>query len=93
MTINDVLNRYGYTRRMLSERFGIPYPTVIKWCFPTDNPNHRDCPKYIISMIDVILSTESARQFAVINNILNQKIAEANRDDLAEDEIINNRFL
>lgn len=58
ITILDVMSRYGMNRTAIAKRFGIPYQTVQKWCFPKDNPNHRECPEYIIKMIDEILSKE-----------------------------------
>ena len=58
MTINDILQEYKLSKRELSEEFGIPYSTLLKWCFDTDNPNYRKCPDYIVNMINTILEAK-----------------------------------
>ena len=59
MTVNDILKKHNLTRKELSEKFGIPYATVQKWCWEPGNPNYRKCPDYVVRMIAYILEFEN----------------------------------
>lgn len=54
MTIKELMQKYGMSIKDISDRFDIPYRTVQNWC--TDSKSHRECPKYIVKMMDEILS-------------------------------------
>lgn len=51
MTIQMIKEKYNMTLKQISDRFDIPYRTVQNW-----NAGVRECPKYIIKMMDEILS-------------------------------------
>lgn len=51
MEIKDIKNKYRMSLKEISERFGIPYRTVQNW-----NAGVRECPEYVIRMMDEILS-------------------------------------
>lgn len=51
--IKDLMSRYGLNIKKLSERFCIPYRTVQNWV-----GGQRECPSYLIKMMDEILSKE-----------------------------------
>lgn len=51
--MKNVMNKYGYNIKMISERFNIPYRTVQNW-----TSGQRECPKYIVEMVETILANE-----------------------------------
>lgn len=51
--IKMVMAQYGYNQKRLSERFSIPYRTIQNWV-----GGQRECPDYIIGMMDEILAKE-----------------------------------
>lgn len=51
--IKMVMAQYGYNQKRLSERFSIPYRTIQNWV-----GGQRECPDYIIRMMDEILSKD-----------------------------------
>lgn len=51
--VKMVMSQYGYNIKGLSERFLIPYRTVQNWV-----GGQRECPDYVIRMMDEILSKE-----------------------------------
>lgn len=51
--VKEVMSRYGLNMKKLSERFCIPYRTVQNWV-----GGQRECPSYIIRMMNEILSKE-----------------------------------
>lgn len=53
MTIKELIKKYNYSIKGISERFGIPYRTVQNW-----SSGQRDCAEYIIKMMDEILAKE-----------------------------------
>lgn len=53
-SIKTIIKRYNMNVKQISDRFGIPYRTVQNW-----SAGYRECPAYIISMMDEILSKES----------------------------------
>lgn len=57
MTVEDILQKYGFTKKGLSERFGIPYRTIQNWT--SNTPSYRrECPEYVINMMEEILNRE-----------------------------------
>ena len=54
MTIKELMNKYRYNIKQLSDRFNIPYRTVQNWA-----SGQRECAEYIVKMMDEILSKES----------------------------------
>lgn len=46
MTINEMLERSGWTQKRFSDYFGIPYRTVQHW-----TAGSRECPDYVRSLI------------------------------------------
>ena len=59
MTFQGLLSKHGITLAQLSRRFEIPYRTVVNW--NSDGQNHRECPQYVINMMDEILSGNKER--------------------------------
>lgn len=53
MTVKDILKKYNITQKQLSERFEIPYRSIQNWV-----GGQRECPSYLIKMMDEILSKE-----------------------------------
>ena len=51
MNFNQLREKYGLTIKYISDRFNIPYRTVQNWA-----GGQRECPSYIIGMMDEILS-------------------------------------
>lgn len=56
MKIDEILTKYHISQTELATRFEIPLRSVQNWV--ADGNNHRDCPQYVINMIDEILSKE-----------------------------------
>lgn len=56
MEVNDLIKKYGVTKAELSRRFQIPYKTIQNWTASTKE--HRECPGYIVGMMDEILKQE-----------------------------------
>lgn len=54
MKFKDLTKVYGMSVKSISERFGIPYRTAQNW-----NSEQRECPDYVLRMIDEILENES----------------------------------
>lgn len=48
--MQDLMKKYNMTIKQISVRFDIPYRTVQNWA-----GEKRECPKYIIKMMDEIL--------------------------------------
>lgn len=61
MTVLELIEQHGMTRKDLSDKFGIPYTTVQKWCFPEDNQNYRKCPEYVVRMMSYIFELEKLK--------------------------------
>lgn len=59
-TIVGLMKKYEMTRKSLAERFGIPYRTIQNWSIEGDN--HRECPQYVVKMIDECLSHDKKHQ-------------------------------
>lgn len=57
-TIRDIMTKYHVTMAELSRRFDIPYRTIQGWAADEGKATARECPKYIIGMIDEILSRD-----------------------------------
>lgn len=57
MTIYELMDKYNISRSDLAKRFDIPYRTVQNWTI--EGYNHRECPQYIINMMDEILQRET----------------------------------
>lgn len=53
-TIKGIMSQYGYNIKRLSDRFEIPYRTVQNWA-----SGQRECPEYIVKMMDEILSKQT----------------------------------
>lgn len=55
--IKDLMSRHGMNIKKLHERFCIPYRTVQNWV-----GGQRECPSYIIKMMDEILEMERSKK-------------------------------
>lgn len=53
MTLKELRERSGMTRKQFVEYFGIPYRTVQSW-----ELGDRDCPEYLLSLIEYKLKHE-----------------------------------
>lgn len=56
MTVSELLQQQGMTRKELSDKFDIPYRTVQNWCM--DGSNGRKCPEYVVRMMAYIFELE-----------------------------------
>ena len=56
LTIDSIMREYGLTQTKLSKRFGIPYRTIQNWV--AVGVNHRECPDYILRMMNECLWRE-----------------------------------
>lgn len=52
LDIQYIKEKYGMSLKQISDRFDIPYRSVQNW-----NSNQRECPRYILKMMDEILET------------------------------------
>lgn len=60
MTIKELITKYRYNMKQLSDRFGIPYRTIQNWV-----GGQRECADYIINMMDEILEREDRNMIMV----------------------------
>ena len=57
MTFAELKEKHGFKLTELSARFEIPYKTVQSW-----NSAIRECPPYIITMMDELLTIDEQKQ-------------------------------
>lgn len=55
-----LLHKYEVSLTYLSKRFGIPYKTLQNW--KAVGKERRQCPSYVISMMDQLLSLDTDRK-------------------------------
>ena len=56
LTIEKLMRDHNITQTQLSKRFGIPYRTIQNW--KALGKNRRECPDYVLRMMNEILSKE-----------------------------------
>ena len=56
LTIEKLMRDHNITQTQLSKRFGIPYRTIQNW--KALGKNRRECPDYVLRMMNEILSNE-----------------------------------
>lgn len=54
--MRDLMSKYSLTIKQISDRFEIPYRTVQNWC--AKGENKRECPPYVLKMMEEILRNE-----------------------------------
>ena len=59
--ITRILKEYGYTQKALSEKLHIPQRTIENWASESST-NKRECPKYVLEMIEKILAIEKEKK-------------------------------
>lgn len=57
MTFLELREKHPMPLTRLGERFGIPYRTLQNW-----RSGDRDCPPYIITMMDELLTIDEQKQ-------------------------------
>lgn len=57
MTITELLDKHHISKADLARRFHIPYRTVQNWT--ASGSNKRECPPYIVSMMDELLERDN----------------------------------
>lgn len=56
-TFKEFAAKHEISLKEISDKFGIPYRTVQNWN-TVSGSNSRECPAYIINMMDIILTAE-----------------------------------
>lgn len=56
MTVKDIMEKYGLKQAELGRRFSIPVRSLQHWCSDPSKPDYRECPAYLIEMMDECLS-------------------------------------
>lgn len=70
MTIKELMDKYRYNIKQLSDRFNIPYRTVQNWA-----SGQRECADYIVGMMDEILRKEVRTMYTVGDiNLLSEEV-------------------
>lgn len=52
MTINEIIELTGLSCRAFAIKYKIPYRTVWNWSIGEDSPHHRDCPEYVLELLE-----------------------------------------
>ena len=58
MTIKELRLRSGMSRPKFAEYFGIPYRTVQSWELQGLSPEGRECPEYLLKLMEYKLHNE-----------------------------------
>lgn len=71
MTIKELMDKYRYNIKQLSDRFSIPYRTVQNWA-----SGQRECADYIVKMMDEILKKEGRKNMFIAGDVslLNEEV-------------------
>jgi DNA-binding transcriptional regulator YiaG len=59
MTIKELRERSGMTRQQFAEYFGIAYRTVQNWELGSESSNGRQCPEYLLALMEYKLRNEN----------------------------------
>lgn len=52
MTIKQIRAYSGLTQEAFSKKYNIPVSTIKGWEAPEENQRHRDCPDYVVNMLE-----------------------------------------
>lgn len=52
MTIKEIRTLSGLSQQKLADKYGIPYRSIQNWEAPNDSPSHRDCPEYLLKLLE-----------------------------------------
>lgn len=69
MTITEIRNMTGLSQVAFAEMYGMSRRTVENWEAEVGKPNHRECPKYVLSLLERAVSEDfpqNDRAFAYI---------------------------
>lgn len=61
MTVRDLLEKYGLTNTDLRNRFNIPDRSLRSWTGDPNSPSHRECPQYLVDMMDELLAIDKEK--------------------------------
>ena len=91
MTIKEMRALLGLSRAMFSEKYNIPKRTLQDW-----ELEKRKCPVYVHDLLERAVKDDSNMLSALENESIrtvSKKVMDLDKDDLTEQEIIDNRFL
>lgn len=52
MTIKEIRALTGLSQVKFAEKYGIPRRSVENWELDKDKPSHRECPEYVINLLE-----------------------------------------
>lgn len=61
MTIKEIRSLTGLSQKAFAAKYEIPCRSIVNWELPAESSNHRDCPPYVIKLLERVVKEDYAK--------------------------------